>query len=335
MQQIQSFIMSAAQGACSIYEQRIILKVIEYAQPVLQGLYMKQHLEQLAHNYDNVQVKLPVRAILADGSHNYKMVLDACLSLMQKVFKVWNEDSGVFFATPLIYNVSAVRNEGVVSFYVARRVWDLILDFRRGYSQYDLNTALTLPTTAAVRFYILFASASSPVTYSVDTLKKMFGVEEKYNRTNDFIKRIVAPAQEALDKACVSSFAFEVVKKGNKITSLRFTPRKRRQRTSEELAAMLGVSSLVEDSVKVFLINAFSFSVKELGAHKVMLEQFCKLPYKFDILYSLRDRVIRGKKQKGYVIAALRDEVRRYKEKLQEQKQLRQIARNVADTERA
>lgn len=80
---------------------------------------------------------------------------------------------------------------------------------------------------------------------------------------------------------------------------------------------MVSVTALVDTEVRIFLINAFGFTVKELGAHKVLLEQFCKLPYKFDVLYSLRDRVRRKGKTKGYVIEALRSEVKGYKDRLQ------------------
>ena len=80
---------------------------------------------------------------------------------------------------------------------------------------------------------------------------------------------------------------------------------------------MVSVTALVDTEVRIFLINAFGFSVKELGAHKVLLEQFCKLPYKFDVLYSLRDRVRRKNKSKGYVIEALRSEVQGFRDRLQ------------------
>lgn len=335
MQQIQSFIFSASQGASSVYEQRIIYKIVEYAQPVLQGLYMKNHLEQLQHDYDNVCIQLPFRAVITEGSHNYKEVLRACESLMSKVFKVWDEDKGTYFASPLIYNVSCVRNEGIVKFYVARRIWDLILDFRRGYSAYDLNVALSLPTSYSMRLYVLMSSATNPITLSLDYLKSMFGVSEKYTRNNDFIKRVIEPSQAILEKACVSSFTFETIRKGNKILQIKFTPRHRRQRTADELAAMLSVSALVDQEVKIFLITAFNFTVKELGAHKVLLNEFSKLPYKFDVLYSLRDRVRRGKKEKGYVIAALRSEVQSFKDKLAQNKELRQAVKKVAAQNKA
>ena len=236
---------------------------------------------------------------------------------MTKVYEVWDESNQSYFATPLIYNFYTQKGEGILHFFVARRVFDAILDFRRGYCQFELNIANSIKSANAARMYILMCSQPAPISFGVDYLKKMFGVEDKYKQTRDFIKRVIEPSRRELEAMRVSSFAYEPIKTGCKVTSIRFTPIHRREHTTEELAAMVSVTALVDTEVRIFMINAFGFSVKELGAHKVLLEQFCKLPYKFDVLYSLRDRVRRKGKSKGYVIEALRSEVKGYKDRLQ------------------
>lgn len=317
MRLTQSFVFSVASGNTSLYELRIIFKIVEAAQPVLKGLYLAQNLTQLSHNYDNVQIKLPVSSLVADSTHNYEVVRAACRNLMSKVYEIWDESNQSYFATPLIYNFYTQKGEGILHFFVARRVFDAILDFRRGYCQYELNIANSIKSANAARMYILMCSQPAPISFGIDYLKKMFGVEAKYKQTRDFIKRVIEPSRKELEAMRVSSFAYEAVKTGCKVTSIRFTPIHRREHTTEELAAMVSVTALVDTEVRIFLINAFGFSVKELGAHKVLLEQFCKLPYKFDVLYSLRDRVRRKGKSKGYVIEALRSEVKSYKDRLQ------------------
>ena len=317
MRLTQSFVFSVASGNTSLYELRIIFKIVEAAQPVLKGLYLAQNLTQLSHNYDNVQIKLPVSSLVADSTHNYEVVRAACRNLMSKVYEIWDESNQSYFATPLIYNFYTQKGEGILHFFVARRVFDAILDFRRGYCQYELNIANSIKSANAARMYILMCSQPAPISFGIDYLKKMFGVEAKYKQTRDFIKRIIEPSRRELEAMRVSSFAYEPIKTGCKVTSIRFTPIHRREHTTEELAAMVSVTALVDTEVRIFLINAFGFTVKELGAHKVLLEQFCKLPYKFDVLYSLRDRVRRKGKSKGYVIEALRSEVKGYKDRLQ------------------
>lgn len=316
MKLTQSFVFSVANGAASLYELRIIFRVVEYAQPVLKGLYLAQNLTQLSHNYDNVKISIPISTIVADTSHNYEKVRDACRNLMTRVFEIYDASNQSYFATPIIYNFSCIKGEGILHFYVARRVFDAILDLRRGYCQFELNIANSIKSSNAARMYIIMCSQTNPLSFSIDYLKRMFGVEDKYKQTRDFIKRVIEPAKNELDAMCVSSFAFEPIKTGQKVTSIQFTPIHRREHTAEELAAMIPITAMIDTELKIFLINAFGFTVKELGAHKILLEQFSKIPYKFDILYSLRDRVRRKNKSKGYVIEAMRGELATFKERI-------------------
>ena len=55
------------------------------------------------------------------------------------------------------------------------------------------------------------------------------------------------------------------------------------------------------------------FTTKEISAHKILLNDFCKLPYCTDTIYNIERRFRKGKKNKGYVIAAIRDEVDSFK----------------------
>lgn len=312
----QSFVFSVANGAASLYELRIIFRVVEYAQPVLKGLYLAHNLTQLSHSYDNVKISIPISTIVADSSHNYDKVREACKNLMTRLFEIYDSSNQSYFATPIIYNFHCMKGEGVLHFYVARRVFDAILDLRRGYCQFELNIANSIKSSNAARMYVLMCSQTSPISFSIDSLKRMFGVSDKYKQTRDFIKRVIEPAKAELDAMCVSSFAFEPVKTGQKVTSIQFTPIHRREHTAEELAAMIPVSAMIDTELKIFLINAFNFTVKELGAHKILLDNFNKIPYKFDILYSLRDRVRRKNRSKGYVIEAMRGEVATFKERV-------------------
>ena len=319
----QSFVFSVARGATSLYEMRIIFRVVEYAQPVLKGLYLAQNLTQLSHNYDNVKISIPINTIIVNTSHNYEKVYEACRNLMTRLFEIYDASNQSYFATPIIYNFSMIKGEGILHFYVARRVFDAILDLRRGYCQFEMNIANCIQSSNAARMYIIMCSQPGPISFTIDYLKQMFGVQNKYKQTRDFIKRVIEPAKKELDNMCVCSFAFEPIKTGQKVTSIQFTPIHRREHTAEELAAMIPVSAMIDTELKIFLINAFGFTVKELGAHKVMLEQFSKIPYKYDILYSLRDRVRRKKRSKGYVIEAMRGELATFKERLKNIKKAR------------
>ena len=89
---------------------------------------------------------------------------------------------------------------------------------------------------------------------------------------------------------------------------------KKRKETASELAAKVSMKRLVNNEILVVMISYMGFTTKELSAHKVLLNEFCKLPFAQDQIYAIERRFRKKKKSKGYVIAAIRDEVNSWKE---------------------
>lgn len=319
MEIVQSFIYSVSRVELSLYEQRILLKVVEFAQSQLKGRLLKNSLFRMEHDLDNVRIEIPVRYILSDGSKHYEDVREAAVKLMGRHFEFWDTNSCAWYSSPLIYNVAYVEGGGLLSFYVSKMLFDVILDFTKGFCRYDLETALSLSSPYAVRMYALVASQSRPVVYTIGQLKKMFGVEGKYKQTRDFLIKVIDAAKKILDNAQCNSFTYSKIKNGKKVESICIAPLKRRQLTADELAAKVSLKRLVDNEILVVLISYMGFTTKEISAHKILLNDFCKMPYCTDTIYNIERRYRKGKKTKGYVIAAIRDEVDNFK-RLQDKK---------------
>lgn len=313
MEIVQSFIYSVSRVELSLYEQRILLKVVEFAQSKLKGRLLKNSLFRMEHDLDNVRIEIPVRYILTEGSKHYEDVREAAIKLMGRHFEFWDTNAGAWYSSPIIYNVAYVEGGGLLSFYVSKMLFDVILDFTKGFCKYDLETALTLSSPYAVRMYALVASQTRPIVYTIGQLKKMFGVENKYKQTRDFLIKVIDAAKKILDTAQCNSFTYSKIKNGKKVESICIAPLKRRQLTAEELAAKVSLKRLVDNEILVVLISYMGFTTKEISTHKILLNDFCKLPYATDTIYNIERRYRKGKKSKGYVIAAIRDEVDSFK----------------------
>lgn len=309
MEIVQSFIYSVARVKLGLYEQRILLKVIEHAQIVLKGKLIKNMLFRMEHDLDNVKIDLPVRYIMQDGSKHYELIKDAARSLMGRRFEYYDTNCKAWYSSPLIYNVAYVQGSGLLSFYVSKMLFDVALDFTKGFCKYDLETALNLSNPHAVRFYALLSNQSKPIRYPVPELKKMFGVDDKYKQTRDFIKKIIDPAKRCLDEYGCNTFEYSRIFDGNKVIMIQFIPKRVRKETTEELAAKINMRRLVDQEILVVMISYMGFTTKELSAHKVLLNKYCKLPFAQENIYQIERRFRKGKKSKGYVIAAIKSEV--------------------------
>lgn len=310
MEIVQSFIYSFARVKLSLYEQRVMLKIVEQAQVYIKGLWLKENLRKIPHAGSNVEVSIVIKEILSEGSKHYEDVKEAVRCLERRQFEFFDSSTNTWHCTPIIYNARMKNGSGSIQFFVSDIIYDVILDFSRGFSKYNLEKALQLDSPYAVRLYAMLCSQSHPVTFRLEELKKMFGVEDKYSQTADFIKKIIVPSKSKLDDLKMNSFTFSKLTTGRTITALTFTPIKREDTASAELLAKLPLSAVVLKELKIALMQKFEFSSRELSAHKETLDKFGRIPNWFDKLMSIEHRQKKNDYKKGWVINALRGEVK-------------------------
>ena len=310
---VQSFLFSIGRCNLTIYEQRILCMIVKSARDRTARKLMKSEMYAWNVDEDNLAISVAMRDILSDGDQHYERVMDAFQRLMTRRFSVIDSSNGSWFSTPIVYNVTHDARSGVVHFYVAAKLMGAILDFSKGYRQYSIDTALALPSPVAVRMYILMCGCSSPLTFSVDNLKSMFGVDDKYKQTADFIKKVIEPARRILDDEGVTSFHFERIKTGTKVTALKFYPIRRDVKSDNQLAAKISTSIYLNKDLQLYLMRVAGFSLRELSAHKVLLAEFAKINEAMAILADICNRAAKRGRSKGWIISAIRSELDSFK----------------------
>ena len=310
---VQSFLFSIGRCNLTIYEQRILCMIVKSARDRTARKLMKSEMYAWNVDEDNLAISVAMRDILSDGDQHYERVMDAFQRLMTRRFSVIDSSNGSWFSTPIVYNVTHDARSGVVHFYVAAKLMGAILDFSKGYRQYSIDTALALPSPVAVRMYILMCGCSSPLTFSVDNLKSMFGVDDKYKQTADFIKKVIEPARKILDDENVTSFHFERIKTGTKVTALKFYPIRRDVKSDNQLAAKISTSIYLNKDLQLYLMRVAGFSLRELSAHKVLLAEFAKINEAMAIIADICNRAAKRGRSKGWIISAIRSELDSFK----------------------
>lgn len=310
---VQSFLFSIGRCNLTVYEQRILCMIVKSARDRTARKLIKSEMYAWNVDEDNLAISVAMRDILSDGDQHYERVMDAFQRLMTRRFSVIDSSNGSWFSTPIVYNVTHDARSGVVHFYVAAKLMGAILDFSKGYRQYSIDTALALPSPVAVRLYILMCGCSSPLTFSVDNLKSMFGVDDKYKQTADFIKKVIEPARRILDDEGVTSFHFERIKTGTKVTALKFYPIRRDVKSDNQLAAKISTSIYLNKDIQLYLMRVAGFSLRELSAHKVLLAEFAKINEAMAIIADICNRAAKRGRSKGWIISAIRSELDSFK----------------------
>ena len=208
----------------NVYEKRVLYNLVKLAQSQIEGIRLADNLYKIEHGLgDFLRIELPMADFLTDSDDkNHSRIKAALKSLHQKTFAY--RDDEVWECLSIIANPQIRQHSSKVSFIVNSKVWDVLLDFTRGFSRYDFEVAFSLESSYSMRFYEMLAGQEEPITYSIEFLRKEFCLEDKYALNKDFIKRVVEAAQNELDMKSPVSFTFVPVKTGKKITHLTFTP---------------------------------------------------------------------------------------------------------------
>ena len=223
-QVVQSYIATTAMYDFNVYEKRVMYNLVKLAQSQIEGVIISDNLHKICHDLKGyVHITLPLSDFLADEEDkNHRRIKEALKSLQRKTFEYLDND--VWECISIIALPKIALHSRQVSFIVDSRVWDVLLDFSRGFSRYDIEVAFRLESCYSMRFYELMACQKEPLTYSIDALRRIFKLEDKYTYTKDFIRRVVEASKLELDQKSPVSFTYSPIKEGKKITQLIFFP---------------------------------------------------------------------------------------------------------------
>lgn len=307
---IQSYVLTTAKYDFNVYEKRILYRLIEVAQCLLEKKHLDWNFTIQTSLFDGCkEVTAPISVFLRDkNDDNYKHVKSALTSLNEKRVEY---ETNEFWKIIRIIETPKFFQEGWVKFRVHEEVFEAIMNFAKGFRKYELQTAMSFSSTYSMRFYELLSGQKSPITYKVDYLKAMFHLENKYKDVKDFIRWVIAPAKAELDAHSAHSFEYTIERHGRTPYAITFTPVKILKNENSELQEkeLLKQTSIHWDLTPLtiaYLKEHYLFSDVEIKNNRTV---FAEAEKKIDLIYELsllKRKAAEAKNPKGYVIKALR-----------------------------
>lgn len=210
---IESLIFTRAQSYSDVYRFRFMLELVKVAQECI-----RQNFDHVLNGekitsgeYRYAELSFPIRNILfSDGDKNYEKAKRSLLRLKDWVLV---EDTGEKFRMmPVLSFAEMDRYESLLRVEIRKNLWDLFMDFSKGYSEYNPEVILRLTSPFGRQFYKGLRNQKGVVSYTIDSLKRTFGYYGKYEgRDMLFLHRVVDRAREELDMLADFSFTYEVV----------------------------------------------------------------------------------------------------------------------------
>ena len=317
---IQSYIFTSARYNYSVWEKRILYRLVEYAQSEVEGFLIKDHIHRIQHNFKDVSISMPISSILAptekgNVNKHYSEAKKACRALGKKYLEWDDPEKGGYWGNPIIYNIHIPPKEGVMYFDVPNWVWDAILDFSKGFRKFDIVIAMRLHSQYSMRLFELMAGQDTPLTFTVEEIKKMFFLgEDKYKRTND-IYELLLRSKEELDRISPYSFNPKSVKKSNKIIEFNLFPVYISENEDKRLAEIKQTAKVtarlqLDQQVYDYLKYSFGFKSEEINRNKkTLVEAQKRIDNLMDFLVEIRKNALKANDTKSYVIGAIKKRI--------------------------
>lgn len=315
---IQSYILTSAKYNFSVYEKRILYRLVELAQSEVNGLDFKEKtsIKKVEHDlFGLVTVTLPVASILSgEEDKNHYQVKKALTALSQKY--VIYEDDEIWEKLNIVVFPKIEKRANDFQVTLNPKIWDVILDFSKGFKKYELQTAMQFESIYSMRFYELLSGQTSPITLSIEKIKEMFQIAGKYKRVNGFFERVIEPAKRELDANSPFSFIYEKIKTGRKITAVKIYPvvvpeNRNKKLEKRDLKKQVSLRWDLDKVILDYLKREFEFTDKEIKNNLDLFKR-AQANTKVDLilfLSGMRTKAREKNNPKGYLINALKKHI--------------------------
>lgn len=343
---IESYIFATSNRSLSVYSERLLMQLVNIAQCQLLGANFRngRDIGQIKPGpLGEMEITIPIKNLLGNGSGtNYSQAKQAIVELMKhphfverpkirngQIIRKPNGDPEMELIGHQILNDCEVNTKpGLAILKVNQKTWESILDFTKGFRKYDLEAASSLKKPCSMRLFRLLSNQEYPITYTIDQLREMWEMKDKYPDTNSFIKRTIDSAKKELDECAPWSFTYKKnlapsPEGGRKtISSITFTPVRIVGRFSTgDLMEVTGTTPqevLTMDEYR-HMTKVFGFTAAELKNNLVLFKTAKKVGMNIDAFLSeIFPKANRANNMQGYTINAI-------KKRLQEKYSVKQI----------
>jgi plasmid replication initiation protein len=114
--------------------------------------------------------------------------------------------------------------DGKLTLLINSEMKPFIQDLQKNFTQYHIENVKPLKSGYSIRIFELLKMHAYKGRYrvSIDKLRKMFGLEDKYKTYGMFKKRILDSSKKEIKEYCDIYFEYREIKTGNKVTEIEF-----------------------------------------------------------------------------------------------------------------
>ncbi len=205
--------------------------------------------------------------------------------------RVYYKDDGVELNSSLISGYMYLEKEGAFLVEFPSLLKPYLLQLKENFTVIDIRNILGLDSSYAMRFYEICKEKERFKTfeYTVEHLKEMFSIENKYKNYFDFKVKVIVQARNELKENSELYFDFDEIKQGKKVVSLRFKVIKNKKNLQQvDDTSLFGPTNTTEILVnEIFeLVKKHNISLRTV---ELWFEKFPFIQIKKGVDYTLNE----------------------------------------------
>lgn len=146
-----------------------------------------------------------------------------------------------FTVIPLLAYAEYRDGEGVIEARFNDLLRDYLLELRDNFTKAQLTELLKLKSASSYRIYWLLReyAAFGKRTIKLEELKAILGLDQEYDRFNNFRARVLERAKAELAETDLP-FTYEPIKEGREVTQIRFLFKQKQVRVAGAVTSVIG-----------------------------------------------------------------------------------------------
>lgn len=313
---IHSYIFTTAKYDFSAYEKRILYRQIEIEQQLLEGEKISEGVKIDTNLWGDKRYTIPLKLLLKDeDDKNYAQIEKAFKSLREK--SITYEDEYVIEGFGVIQSYKIEKRSSFVSWVAHPHVVEASMNFAKGYRKYELKVAMEFESVYAMRFYEILSGQKKPLTYTITSLKEMFGIDQSkaYTKLSNFKSRVLDMAKKELDKCSPYTFDYEFNKIGRAFHSVTLYPKYQPQFRDDnlekkDLQRQISPGWDLPRNVIDYLKTNFGIDTKGIKQNIEVLKLANKSFDLISFMAQIKPKANRAKNPIGYLINAIKGELK-------------------------
>lgn len=302
---MQSYLVTSAKYDFNVYEKRILYRVVELIQTELKGYPIGKGITIEPTLYGDRKITMPISKFLKDSEEdkNHYHVKKAFKRLKSIVLEEDNKEYWTVYS--VIEKPEIIQGSSFVTFELDKHLYSDLLNFAKGYSQYELQVAFNFRSQYTMRFYELTSRCSrQAIIYPIDKLREMFMLKNKYSDTNRFISKVIDPAQKELKESKSPYwFTYEKIKVGRAFKNIQFDIHYRAE-YDKKLPQQTSIQWEIEKWFLDLLNESLSTDNKVWQPHRALLTKVQRSDY--NELKKVLKRAQNAKNPVGYTVNAFK-----------------------------